>query len=62
MIGFTILFFATGQSALIVIRRIAVGMLLVTSSGGEELFEGHRACRFLVLPLSFSDGVGHQRV
>lgn len=41
------------QPTLIVVGLIAAG------GGGEELFEGHRACRFLDLPLSFSNGVGH---
>ena len=33
--------------------------LLAAGGGGEEMFEGHRACRVLVSPLSFSNGVGH---
>jgi len=46
-------------SPLIVEGFDPAGMRGVAGRGGEELFEGHHACRVLVSPLSFSNGVGH---
>ena len=46
-------------SPLIVEGFEPAGMRGVEGRCGEELFEGHHACRCLGSPLSFSNGVGH---
>jgi len=49
------------EPPLIVERLEPFGICGVAGRCGEELVEGHLACRFLGLPLSFSCGVGHPR-